>query len=344
MTTLAVSGVDKTFPGPPPVHALVGVDLTVQSGTLLAVLGPSGCGKTTLLRVVAGFERPDAGTIRLGERVVSTAETVVPPERRTVGIVPQDGGLFPHLDVAGNIAFGLRRIDKQQRRARVAELLDLIGLPGLEGRRPHELSGGQRQRVALARALAPDPSVVLLDEPFGALDTSLRMALREDVRGVLERSGTTAILVTHDQGEALSMADEVAVMRAGRVIQVAAPTELYHQPVDLETARMLGECNTLHGSAVGDAVDTRLGRLPLARNATVGDDVTVLVRPEQVVPAESGIAATVLHSRFEGSTVHVRLLLDDMELTALWSSTVVPRTGSTRAIAIVGPVMTYPDA
>ena len=220
MSDVSVRGVCKSFGG---TRVLSGVDLSVPSGTVGVLLGPSGCGKTTLLRILAGHLQPDAGEVRIGGRLVADAATFVPPERRGISIVPQDGALFPHLDVAGNVAFGLDRGRRQlpwkrtRHEARVDELLELVGLPGAGRLHPAQLSGGQQQRVALARALAPSPALVLLDEPFSALDASLRASVRDDVKRVLQDAGATALLVTHDQEEALSMADSVAVMSAGRI-------------------------------------------------------------------------------------------------------------------------------
>ncbi|MET0910895.1 MAG: ABC transporter ATP-binding protein [Ilumatobacteraceae bacterium] len=341
MSELVVRSLSKTFPGKPDVRALVDVDLDVASGTLLAILGPSGCGKTTLLRIIAGFDQPDDGTVTLGDRQVSSPTTSVPPHRRQVGIVPQEGGLFPHLDVHANIAFGLRDLDRSARRRRVAELLELVDLADLGARRPHELSGGQQQRVALARALAPDPQMIMLDEPFAALDTSLRSTLRDDVKDVLARAGTTAIIVTHDQTEALAMADTVAVMRAGRVVQVDEPTAIYERPVDLATAGLIGECNLVDGVSDGPTVRTSLGRLVLARPAEPGARLRVLIRPEQIVPSVDGAGTIVTAASYEGATVRVHLRLDHAELIARWPSTDVPTAGTVRAVHIVGAVMGY---
>jgi iron(III) transport system ATP-binding protein len=243
MNAVSVSGLAKAFGA---TSVLDGLDLAVPAGELVAVLGASGCGKSTLLRVLAGFEAADRGVVRIGETVVDDGVRRVPASRRRVGHVPQEGALFPHLDVRANIAFGLPR---EQRRGgpRVAELIASLGLAGLERRRPHELSGGQQQRVALARALAPRPAVVLLDEPFSALDPDLRASTRTDIRAALKALGTTTILVTHDQDEALSLADHVALLRGGRIAQAGTPQELYRTPADAETACFLGEANLLPG-------------------------------------------------------------------------------------------------
>lgn len=265
MTSLTLSGVAKSYGRQPVLH---GVDLEVPAGALAAVLGPSGSGKTTLLRVVAGFERADAGTVSLGGQVVDDGRRQLPPERRKIGYVPQDGGLFPHLTVAGNVAFGLPGRARRHTAA-VGELLERVGLTGLDGRYPHQLSGGQQQRVALARALAVRPQLVLLDEPFSALDAGLRASIRADVQTILREFGATAILVTHDQDEALSMADLVAVVRDGRIAQCATPHELYRRPADPQLASFVGEANLLPGTfepegGSGPAtVRTVLGSLPL---------------------------------------------------------------------------------
>src|SRR5580698_1279300 len=261
MRQLATSGLHKAF-GTHPV--LRGVDLDVPAGSFTAILGPSGSGKTTLLRLLAGFERADAGTISIGDRVVDGPGAHLPPERRQIGYVPQEGALFPHLSVAANVGFGLPA--RERRGPRTDELLGAVGLAGMGGRYPHQLSGGQQQRVALARALAIRPEVVLLDEPFASLDAHMRASVRADVQRICRAAGTTAILVTHDQDEALSMADRIAVLRDGRIVQYAAPQDLYMLPADPALARFIGDANLLDGTVPEEAaatVDTILGRLPL---------------------------------------------------------------------------------
>ena len=226
MSALTVQQVTKAFGA---TTVLTGVDLHVPAGSFTALLGPSGCGKTTLLRLIAGFDEPDAGTIAVADRVV-VGSGQRPARSRGIGFVPQEGGLFPHLTVAANVAFGLPRRQRKDR-ARIAALLDLVGLsPDLAERAPHQLSGGQQQRVALARALAPQPSLVLLDEPFSSLDAGLREETRAGVAAALSAAGATTVLVTHDQAEALSMADQVAVMRGGRLVQRTDPRTLYRRP------------------------------------------------------------------------------------------------------------------
>lgn len=256
-------------------------NLHVQSGSMLAVLGSSGSGKTTLLRVLAGFIRPTAGTISFGETVILGRGIWLPPEKRGIGIVPQEGALFPHLDVYGNVAYGLR--GQQDIAARVEELLLLVGMSGFARRRPQELSGGQAQRVALARALAPRPALVLLDEPFSALDKGMRGELGHEVRAVLQQLDTTSILVTHDQEEALALADEVSVLSGGVLVQQATPQELYVNPVNLEVARFVGELVELPAVVLGpDAVSCALGEVQVS-NGTKGASSGILgLRPEQL--------------------------------------------------------------
>ncbi|GAA3677965.1 ABC transporter ATP-binding protein [Lentzea roselyniae] len=278
------------------------VDFEVPEGGLLAVLGPSGCGKTTLLRVLAGFHPVASGEVWLGGRLLTSE---VPPEKRGIGIVPQEGALFPHLSVAGNVGFGLSR--EERRGGRVEELLDLVGLSGFGARMPGQLSGGQAQRVALARALAPRPGVVLLDEPFSALDAGLREELRADVRATLRAAGATALLVTHDQEEALGIADLVAVLRDGVVAQLARPQTVYTSPADLGVALFVGEAMTFPGVARGGSVETPLGVLP-----TSGEGFgTVLLRPEQLVLGAHGVPSTVDDVLFHGHDATVLLRLPD---------------------------------
>jgi iron(III) transport system ATP-binding protein len=313
MTQLAIAGLDKRFGAH---QVLTGLDLDVPAGSLTAILGPSGSGKTTLLRVLAGFEHADAGTVRIGSALADGPGVFLPPERRRIGYVPQEGSLFPHLTVAANVAFGLsrRKWGRDRRAKRCADLLEAVGLGGLDKRYPHQLSGGQQQRVALARALAIQPEVVLLDEPFASLDANLRASVRADVQQLLKESGTTSVLVTHDQDEALSIADRVAVLRDGAIAQCDAPQELYSRPVDADMARFIGEANLIPGILNGSSVQTLLGVLAVtgadaggdgpaagsARNGSEGPGprpAMVLIRPEQVelvpgVPAGAGPAVS----------------------------------------------------
>jgi iron(III) transport system ATP-binding protein len=308
MRQVAVTGLHKAF-GAHPV--LAGVDLEVPAGSLTAILGPSGSGKTTLLRLMAGFERADAGTIGIGDILVDGPGVYLAPERRRVGYVPQEGSLFPHLTVAGNVGFGLTA--RQRRGGKVAGLLETVGLGGFGQRYPHQLSGGQQQRVALARALAIEPAVVLLDEPFASLDAHLRASVRADVQEIFRRAGTTAVLVTHDQDEALSTADRVAALRDGTIAQCAPPEDLYRRPADAELARFIGAANLLEGVLDGDDVKTLLGTLPLDPAATTlgpAGRVTVLIRPEQIDigPNEAGLTGCVTSYRYHGhdAVLHVQ--------------------------------------
>jgi iron(III) transport system ATP-binding protein len=308
MTQLAVAGLDKRFGAH---QVLTGLNLDVPAGSLTAILGPSGSGKTTLLRVLAGFEHADSGTVRIGSAVADGPGVFLPPERRRIGYVPQEGSLFPHLTVAANVAFGLsrRKWGRERRGKRSAELLEAVGLGGLDRRYPHQLSGGQQQRVALARALAIEPEVVLLDEPFASLDAHLRASVRADVQQLLKESGTTTVLVTHDQDEALSTADRVAVLRDGGIAQCDAPQELYSRPVDADMASFIGEANLIPGILNGSSVQTLLGVHPVTGPGAAGDGADagaarngsdrlghrpamVLIRPEQVelIPGTPGMA------------------------------------------------------
>lgn len=278
MSELRISGLRKAFNGCAVLHD---VDLAVRPGTLLALLGPSGGGKTTLLRVLCGFDRADAGTIEIdGKRVVDD-NLHVPTEQRRIGYVPQEGALFPHLSVTENIVFGLPRTQRRARH-RVAELLRLVGLSDDYAQRmPQQLSGGQQQRVALARALAPSPSLVLLDEPFSSLDAALRLETREAVAEALAATGATAILVTHDQAEALSLGHEVAVLWEGKLIQRAAPQTLYRRPATRELAAFIGDAVLLPGIAENGVAMCPLGALQLVAPVPDGE-VDVMIRPEQI--------------------------------------------------------------
>ena len=283
-------GVEKAFGR---TRAVAGASLRVPSGELVALLGPSGSGKTTLLRVIAGFEAPDAGRVAVGGRPVAGDGAWVEPEHRRIGMVFQDGALFPHLTVAGNVGFGAARSE------RVGECLELVGLAGRAGDYPHELSGGERQRVALARALAADPEVVLLDEPFAALDAGLRDSLRVEVTDILRAAGTSALLVTHDQAEALSLAGTVAVMREGRIEQVGTPEEIYERPRSRWLASFLGDADVLPGTARDGVVECELGRFGAAGD--LAGDVHVVIRPESVaIGLGQGSEAIVVARSFYG--------------------------------------------
>ena len=303
MSEVVLEGVSKSFG---PVRAVEDVTLEIDSGELLAVLGPSGCGKTTLLRLIAGFERPDGGRIAVGGRELAGPDCFVAPERRRVGIVFQDYALFPHLSVESNVAFGLERRAREERDSITLRTLELVGLQHQAARHPHELSGGQRQRVALARALAPGPELILLDEPFSSLDATLRAGLRREVELILRDAGATALLVTHDQEEALSLADRLAVMREGRIVQVGAPQEVYGRPANRWTAGFVGEVNVLAGVARGTGVETELGVFDVGTSTS--GSVHVAVRPEQLLlRADRSGNAEVVAREFRGHDVLYRL-------------------------------------
>ncbi len=311
MSVLRIEGVRKSYGGP---DVLTRVDLTVPSGAVMALLGGSGCGKTTLLRLIAGFEAAQAGRIVLGERVLEAPGIHVPAEQRHIGYVPQEGTLFPHLTVAANVGFGLTRAER--RGGRVAEALELTGLTGLEARYPSDLSGGQQQRTALARALAPRPGLILLDEPFAALDMALRRSVCADVVALLRANGATAILVTHDPQEAFASADLVAVMRRGTVAQCADPATLYRAPVDAEVARLTGETIFLDATLRDGCAETVLGRVRVQRCSAGAAKASVLLRPEQVRIAASGEGVQVrVSSRvFRGDHTLVSVQIGGTEL------------------------------
>ncbi len=307
------------------IPAVRGVDFSLGEGLIAALLGPSGCGKTTLLRSVAGFERPSAGTIRLAQRMVSSREVWTRPEDRQIGMVFQDGALFPHLTVVGNILYGIR--GQANAKERVREVLAQVGLEGLGERFPDQLSGGQQQRVALARALAPRPRIIMLDEPFANLDASLRERVRQEVRSVLDSTGITAILVTHDQEEALSFADEVAVMVDGKILQVGAPEDVYHRPVSPEVANFLGSGHLIPCEVSAGRFHSSLGE---ATCKTTDGPGLVFLRPEDLNLVHwlqgEGAAGTVIERRFLGHDVldTVRLASGETVEVRSLSSTTVP--------------------
>jgi iron(III) transport system ATP-binding protein len=376
MTGLDVRGLHKAF-GPQPV--LCGIDLGVPEGSLTAILGPSGSGKTTLLRVIAGFERADEGTVTVGGKLVENSHHALPPEQRGIGYVPQEGSLFPHLTVAANIAFGVRRPGRQRRRptekgtrrggrragASTDHLLEMVGLAGLGSRYPHQLSGGQQQRVALARALAINPALVLLDEPFSSLDAGLKASVRADVQDVLRAEGITAVLVTHDQDEALSIADQVAVIRDGYIGQCGTPQELYDHPVDPDMAQFLGDANLVTATINGNQVATPFGTLSIrahGRSAVTNGSVVALVRPEQLTlstkSSGNGMPGTVTRTQFHGHDTVITIeptsdlllapavnrdpTVDQHLITVRADGNLVVADGTPVEITAAGSVVTWP--
>jgi iron(III) transport system ATP-binding protein len=342
---LDISSLAKSF-GATPV--LRDVSFTVAKGSLTAILGASGSGKTTLLRLIAGFEAPDAGEIRLGGALLASGTKMQPPERRAIGYVAQEGALFPHLNVADNITFGLSRAERKARH-RVAELLELLDLPlSFAKRAPQELSGGQQQRVALARALAPNPQLVLLDEPFSALDAGLRAETRQAVAAALHKASATAILVTHDQEEAFSMGSQVGVLQAGVLAQMSAPERLYRQPVSADLAHFLGEAVFLPGIAADGRAECALGTLTLA-DQTMQGDVRVMVRPEQIrvfqEAANGRVAARVRGAKFFGHDALVRFALrdagSDRDVTARLFSQSLPQSDAQVWLQVEGDVTAF---
>ena len=307
---LELREVSRHFPG---VAAVDRLSLAVGEGRIGCLLGPSGSGKTTVLRAIAGFERPDSGEVLAGGEILSGRGNWVPPERRRIGMVFQDFALFPHLSAVANVAFGLRDADRGSRRSRAIELLALVGLAAEVDRFPHELSGGQQQRVALARALAPRPRLVLLDEPFSNLDADVRMELAQYVRTALVAEGATALLVTHDQREAFAIADEIGVLRAGRLEQWDAPWKLYHSPATRFVADFVGEGSFIPGTVLGPGrVSTELGVIEgqLTTEQPPGTHVDLLLRPDDVIHDDSSeLQAEVVERAFRGAQFRYKLKL-----------------------------------
>ncbi|MBR9812790.1 ABC transporter ATP-binding protein [bacterium] len=299
---LELDGVEKSFDGK---TVLSGVTLTVADGELACLLGPSGCGKTTALRLLAGFEQIDAGSIRGGGQILADTQTHVPAQRRNIGMVFQEHALLPHLSVAANVALGLRSMDAKARAERVDETLSLVGLTAWRDRYPAQLSGGQSQRVALARSLAPRPKALLLDEPFSNLDVTLKEHLLYEVRDILRQAGMTALLVTHDQHEAFALADKVGVINAGAIQQWATPYDLYHRPANRFVAGFVGEGVLLAGQRDADGrVTTELGLLRGEQVGTEDKEVDVLLRPDDIIHDDaSPLCATVVRKAFRGAQI-----------------------------------------
>ncbi|HMQ93711.1 MAG TPA: ABC transporter ATP-binding protein [Amaricoccus sp.] len=352
MSELRLRDVGKRYGN---VVALTGIDLDVARGTRTAVVGPSGSGKTTLLRLIAGFETPDTGRILLGGRLLADPAASVPPHRRNIGLVMQDGALFPHLSVLDNIRFGMDRAAGDGG-LRAAELLDLVELDRSTAYRyPHELSGGQQQRVALARALVRRPKLMLLDEPFSALDSGLREQMRKATAGILAAADITTILVTHDQAEAMGFADQIVVLRGGRLRQAGPPREVYLAPADRETARFLGEAIIVDAFITGDVAECSLGHLRVD-GGSAGPG-TIMLRPEQIVlrPVEAdsvngtAVLGQVLGAEYAGSSAIVTLKIvprggaGDATLHLRVRGPEPPTVGSLVSISILGAAHQFPE-
>ena len=346
MANLKISQVVKFF-GPAPI--LRDISFNVFSGDLVAILGASGSGKTTLLRLIAGFEQADGGEIRIAGEIVASASIFKRPEQRGIGYVAQEGALFPHLSVADNITFGLSRAQRKAR-YKVNELLALVGLPAsYASRGPQQLSGGEQQRVALARALAPSPKLLLLDEPFSALDAGLRAETRQAVAAAIRAAGATAILVTHDQEEALSMGHLVGMLQHGKLAQMSAPEDLYHHPTSASVADFVGDAVFTPGTAQGGKVHCALGVLCLVEGDVTGP-VNVMIRPEQIKinadAVQGSVRAAIKNVAFYGHdavvTLSVRGAQPTDDVIARVFSQNTPKPGRDVWLTVEGMVVAYP--
>jgi iron(III) transport system ATP-binding protein len=350
VNNLSIRSITKAFGS---TSVLRGIDLELPGGELSAIVGVSGSGKTTLLRIIAGFEYPGMGSIKIGDRTIVDDGVHIAPEQRRIGIVPQDGALFPHLSVEGNIAFGLPANIRRSTEGseRVSELLELVGLAGYQNRMPTELSGGQQQRVAVARCLAPRPDVVLLDEPFSALDASLRGSVRHDVAAALKAAGTTSVLVTHDQDEALAMASLVAVIDDGIITQATDPYTLYHFPNTVKLAEFVGEAIVVRADVHTGVAQCALGALPVRkdfRSDTGTSEALIMLRPEQFsmkpqASGDTGAPGVVSHVEFHGHDALVRVQsVGETSVLCRVIDRITYRVGDAVSIAARGDVVAYP--
>lgn len=337
---LELDAITRVFDG----RAVVdGLSLSLQTGQVTCLLGPSGCGKSTTLRIAAGVDRQNAGRVRINGQEVSGDKTHMPPERRSIGLMFQDFALFPHLSVAGNIAFGLRGLSAQEKNSRLGRLLERIHLEGFADKFPHQLSGGEQQRVALARALAPSPRVLLMDEPFSGLDNRLRDGVRDETLSLLKEEGTSVLLVTHEPHEAMRMADQIALMRAGRIVQMGAPYNLYNAPADREAAGFFSDLNIIRGVVRNSLTQTPFGQF-LTPAIPDGAEVEIVIRPQHLkmdfdrngkgpLPtANDGVPArgAVRRARFMGGESLVEFLMDHdgSELKATVPGVFLPKAGT----------------
>jgi len=312
-----LQGVECRYPGSD-TPAISNFDLLIRPGEFVSILGRSGAGKTTALRVVAGFEQVSSGYVRIGGQLVGSSFVHVPPDQRRIGLVFQDYALFPHLTVAKNVEFGLKDLPADQRSARIAPVLDMVGMSGYESRYVHELSGGQQQRVAIARALAPDPVALLLDEPFSNLDRQLRAALRRDIKEIVRKTGATTLLVTHDREEALATSDRIAVMGQNSIEQIGTPEEVYQNPVSADVAKLIGPCELIPGVFRGGVVMTEAGVFPTRVTAdnsiSDGEQVLALMRASELeietASEDEQRTGTVELREFEGEFSEYSIRLD----------------------------------
>lgn len=330
-----LKNVTKIFNGS--VKAISDLTIMVRKGEFFSLLGPSGCGKTTILRLIAGLESPDSGEIFIGGRKVAGNDTWIEPEKRGVGFVFQDYALFPHMTVFENVAFGIRGVSKNEKRRKVMEMLELVGMSDMADRYPHELSGGQQQRVALARALAPSPKVILLDEPFSNLDPELRLQLRTETKRILKEKGITTILVTHDQEEAFSLSDRVGVVNQGRLEQVGTPEEIYHQPATRFVANFVGGANFVSGKIKEGSVISDIGVFKYdGAMSSTAVDVELMIRPEDVgFTLDPSGDAVVVDAQFLGPKIIYRLrVINDKIIHSIQPSTNLISVGSKVKISI----------
>lgn len=329
VANLTLSFADKTI--------LKNISFPLERGEIACLLGASGCGKTTILRAIAGFERPQTGTITLNQRTLSDSHCFIPPHQRNIGMVFQDYALFPHLTVAQNIAFGIRRLPKNQQKTRINELLEHIRLNGFADRYPHELSGGQQQRVALARALAPKPELILLDEPFSNLDTDLRTQLSQELRDILKQQNIHAIIVTHDQNEAFTLADKIGFIHQGCLQQWGTPHELYHHPSTSQVATALGEGTLIPANIIDSehiAIADTIHSTTFSGSLKPQSSVQLLIRPQQIIAsADSPVHAKLIQSDFRGSHYRCRLALGN-GITVAADFPTLPETESDGTIGI----------